>query len=487
MDEFAAALKNLKTFNRMVSTHPELSSLLIDGDHDFLQWRQAKIFVAFREQYRRATARGAKKSRDRARYLLSGLLACALTAWAALARGKKDVVIFGVDKISAERDHDFRLDGIYRFLKEKNLSFTEILHTQLDGTMGRNARSRKRAAVYREAFEFLGLIWFRFCRCRAEARRVASALSCAEFEEGDRAFARALAEKLLRGRLASRFEIAWYRRVLRRIKPRMILAIDDTRYLQEICAAARAERIPVYAFQHGHFTKYHAGWLASGAGGGTDARPDALFVWSPYWKNELLRLGTNFRADELRVGGNPKGDAPIIEVSTYQPPAAGDRIELLVPFESDAPFDEMKAVMRSLLSTGRVKIWLKTRPDWGAQEQMRRYGLDELSREQAEAIPDHRPLIGRIHAVAGAYSTFLYDALSALRPVFIFKTSMDFGEGMLINGLADAFDAHASDPAGRLSSSCAEAAPKLKNRLETYQGGAGNLTETLRALFGKQA
>lgn len=393
--------------------------------------------------------------------------------------------MFSVDKLSAEGDHDFRIDGLYRFLKEKIVSFTEVFHTQLGQATFAHAKRRGRAAVYREAIEFLGSIWLHWCPCRVEAKTLTRDLPCAEFEETDRAFARDLVEKLLRGVATSRFEIAWYRRILKVIRPKIVLAIDDTRYYQELCAAARAEKIPMYAFQHGHFTKYHAGWLASGVGSKRDTRPDALYLWSPYWKKELLRLGTNFSAEELRIGGNPKSDAKPTALAPYAPPTNSEKIGLLVPFETDAPFEEVQALLRHLLSTGQVKIWLKTRPDWDTEKQMRLYGLHERTREDAEAVSQHAPILDRIHAVAGIYSTFLYDALPSMKPVLVFKTSMDFGEGIVINGLADAFDASDEGAIERLRALCREAAPKLAERLERYQGGTGNFQETLAALLKK--
>ena len=483
MDAYASALRDLKRFNRMVADRPELSSRLIGGAYDFLQWQQAKLFAAFRERHRVKEPSAAAKPviPPRLAYALQGLAACALTLWAACIRPRPEVLVFSVDKISAGKDHDFRLDGLYRWLSRDKIAFTEVFHTQGAATLA-YARSRRRSAVYHEAFEFLSALWFSRCRCRTESRRLAAMLPCGEFEEGERPFVRSLVEKTLNAAASSPFRIRWYRRVLRRLRPRLILAIDDTRYYQELCAAARAEGVPCYAFQHGHFTKYHAGWLASGVGKGNDVRPDALFVWSPYWKKELLRLGTNFSEEELRIGGNPKGELPAVTPSKYEPPSGERVFNLLVPFETEAPFEEVAAILRKLSEGGRLKIFLKTRPDWDEREQLRRYGLEGLPSERAEAAADHAPLMGRIDAVAGVYSTFLYDMLPYRKPIVVLKTSMDFGEGLVINGLADAFDASGTEPVVRLIELCCVAAPKLETRLERYREGSGDLMATLEML-----
>jgi hypothetical protein len=480
MEDFAAALQDLKTFNRMVASHPGLADALIKGDHHFLQWQQAQLFSAFRA-YR---ARGAMPAADRLTpgLAVSGLAACALTACAALFR-KADVVIFSVDKISSRDKRDFRIEGLYRFLEGKRLAYVEIFHAMLGRAFFRNAWSRRRSAIYHEAIGFMARFSPGRRRRDAETRRLAASLPCSEFEETDRPFVRAQAETALRAADVSRFRIRRYRRILARLRPKAILAIDDTRHYQAAIAAARSLGIPFHAFQHGHFTKYHAGWLSAGVGEGRDARPDVLYVWNPYWKKELLRLGTNFREDEIRVGGDPKGDVAPPEAKPYAPPSAGETIELLVPFETDAPHAEIARVLRALIATGRIKIWLKTRPDWDTAEQLRKYGLDGTEPSRAEAVADAAPVLGRIHAVAGVFTSYLYDAIAMRKPVFVLKTSHDGGEGMVLNGLADAFDAEASGAAERLAAACREAAPKLETRARAYLDGAGSLTKTLEGLL----
>lgn len=484
MDEFAAALRHLKAFNRMAAAHPELSRRLRGDGVDFLQWQQGSLYASFRT-YHRSPEAALRTAETGGRMSLglfaSGTLACLLSAYAYLRHRDLDAAVFSVDKISAGGDHDFRIDGLYRFLRGRKLAFAEVFHTMLGRPTLTHALRRRRAAVYHEAANFL---WSLRPRRDGGDRRLAASLACEEFDEKDRPFVRATVLRLLGGAALSFWKIRLYRRLLARWRPRAVLAIDDTRYYHELCAAARALTIPFYAFQHGHFTKYHAGWLSAGSGEGKGIRPDALYVWSPYWKKELLRLGTDFKEAEIRVGGNPKGDAPPISPMPYSLPPADGRMGLLVPFESDVPFDEVARVMRALVATGRVKIFLKTRPDWDAAEQMRRYGLDALGPDEAEAVPDHASIMDRIHAVAGVYSTFLYDVIPYRKPVFILKTSMDFGEGMVVNGLADAFDALAPDAARRLAAACRDAEPRLDERLERYRGGTGSLQATLEGIFG---
>src|SRR5512141_564078 len=110
MDAYASASRELERFNRMVADRPELSARLIGGEYDFLQWQQAKLFVAFRERHHAAAPKAAGKPRAmpaRLAYAFHGLAACALTLWAACFRPRPEVMVFSVDKISAGNDHDF--------------------------------------------------------------------------------------------------------------------------------------------------------------------------------------------------------------------------------------------------------------------------------------------------------------------------------------------------------------------------------------------
>ncbi|HJV32904.1 MAG TPA: hypothetical protein VJ694_02650, partial [Patescibacteria group bacterium] len=432
MDEIGAGLGRLKAFNRMVADHPVLSARLIDGEHDILQWQQGLLFAAFRE-YGKRPAEALRVAETGGRVtpglLLSGLVACALTLWT-FARGKRDIVLFSVDKISADGDHDFRIDGLYRHLRARKLRFAEVFHAQLGRASLAYAWSRKRAAVYHEALELAAAALGG--GAAREAREIAAKLDCLEFEEADRPFARALAEKLLRAAAAAPRKIRWYRRVLARLAPRAVLSIDDTRYYHELCVAARSLGIPFYAFQHGLFTVSHAGWLDHGYGTSEKkTRPDRLIVWSDYWKRELLRLGTYFKEDELAVGGNPKGEPP-----PAPPPAVAGAFGVLVPYESGAPKEEAGAAIRGFLEDPSVTVFFSVRPDRDAKMQLAEYGLTPserlvVVREGLDA------LLPKIHAVCGVYSTFLYDALAYRRPVVILESSRTTGRAMAENGLAE--------------------------------------------------
>ena len=302
MDTTAVALEQLRAFNRMVSETPELRSRLVEGPYDVLQQQQARLFAALRGRLKKSGTDGEALPDGRMRAYADAATALMLTAWSALSR-RADIVLFAVDMISADHDHDFRLDGLYRALRARKLRTVEVFHTLIGSTTLAHARSRKRAAAYHEAFELLARLWFRFCRCRPKLRAIAEALPCEVFPEGERSFIRKLALQTMEASVHAPFKVRLYRLLLRLLKPRAVLGIDDTRYYHDLAAAARDLGIPFHAFQHGLYTVSHVGWLDDGCGANDrKIRPDTLVVWSDYWKRELLRLGTYFSERELLIG-----------------------------------------------------------------------------------------------------------------------------------------------------------------------------------------
>jgi hypothetical protein len=482
MNDYAEAKRRLTLFNEMVREDPGLSAALIGGYFDVLQCQQQWLFDAFKTFRRDRQA--ALASADaygpglRPGLWAHGLLAIAvsLCAWIAMIVRRPATLIFSIDKTSSKGRRDFRMEGVYAFLDSRGERHAEVLHARLGRAFVGNLLKRRKAVVYQESLDFIYSVLSGWQR--ASCGRAASSADVSAFEPDERDFVRVLLAKCFWSKGAILFKRSAYRALLATTGVRRIFSIDDVRHYHALADAARKSRVPFHAFQHGHFTKYHAGWLDDVSGGGK-ILPETLFVWSPYWKNELKRLGSVFPQAMVRVGGNPKGDDAAPEAGPYRPPADGETINVLLPYETEAPFAEVAAILKNLSASGRVRIHFKTRPDMSRERQLGDYGLDET---QVEIVPDHRAVMDGIHAVAGTYSTFLYDMIAWRKPVFIFDTSLDYGEGMIANGLADKLSS--SDDAARLVALCREAATKLEARAADYLKNTGSLKETLVRLMG---
>jgi hypothetical protein len=153
-------------------------------------------------------------------------------------------------------------------------------------------------------------------------------------------------------------------------------------------------------------------------------------VWNSYWKKELLRLGTYYKEDELIVGGekqlfkSPNPSFPGVDFTQKK--------AILIPYETDAPKDEVKVFIDMFKKSG-FKVYFKIRSDISKEVQCQEYGL---SPGEVRVITDYNPIISEVALIVGVYSTFLYDLIGSDVPVAIFETSMDYGYGMVENGLA---------------------------------------------------
>ncbi len=479
MNEVADALEKLKAFNRMVCADAELRRQLVDGPYDILQRQQGQLLALIRDylKHPKETLRALKRSDVLAPgTFFAGVTACFLMVWATCAR-KADVLLFAVDKTSSKGERDFRIEGLYRYLETASLRYVEVFHT-LPSEVLKNAWSRKRTALYHEAFEFLADLRFRWSSRHASMRTLAAGLACEGFSETDRPLARALALRLLKSGQSVPLRVRLYVAFVRRFKPRAILSIDDTRHYHDLVAAARSLDIPFYAFQHGLFTVSHVGWLDDGCGSNEKKiRPDVLVVWSEYWKRELLRLGTYFKERELLVGGSPKPEAPVAP-----PPVEDGTFGILIPYESGAPRAEVGAYVRRFLEDPSVRIFFVARPDLDIASQLKDYGVP-AERLTVTTSAEVGPHLSKMHVTCGVCSTYLYDALAFHRPVVILETSRTTGLAMVENGFADklATGGKASD----LKRIVAASVPQAEARAQKYLGGGVTLGETMKQLLGE--
>ena len=210
---------------------------------------------------------------------------------------------------------------------------------------------------------------------------------------------------------------------------RAIVGIDDVRHYHELMEAARQCNIPTVAIQHGHFTKYHLGWLGHNVYKDMRyQRADTLFVWNDYWKQELSRLHSVYPDNAVIVAGFQQST----QTSAFASKEEG--VTILIPHETESPKEEVAAYIRALHACTGVSLILKVRPDVPEKEQLETYPSDIRSMVR---VVCHIHDVPKPDAVIGVYSTFLYDMATLGVPVLMMDTSMDYGEGMVINDMVD--------------------------------------------------
>jgi hypothetical protein len=369
------------------------------------------------------------------RYMISGIFMGVLSVAAVfkLRLFRTPVLIYTIDRDTSPYHSDFRLSELYRFLHEKNINYIECLHTVPGRAMYKSAFTRRRTTLYFEFFDFL--FWLKSVFSGKGNDEISiSGLDLSVFTDDERLFAHHLVVAYAKRAALSRFKIEWLRRMLFCSRFKAVFAIDDVRYYSELLLAARYAGIKTFALQHGHFTRYHVGWLWNPAFKGKAISPDSFLVWSTYWKHELIRLGTHFPPASIVVGGVKDSYGKIKDDTSRA--QSTDKMTVLVPYETACPKLEVTEYIKSMLACKNVQVVFKLRPDKPAEEQLAEYGLFD-ERAQLIVTTDAAEVIDKVHVVVGVYSTYLYDMVAQGKSVGILNTSSDYGAGMKYNGLAD--------------------------------------------------
>lgn len=392
-------------------------------DSDVKLFARTRSFALYQEEVQ-------KLSRFRVRRTLSALvlLCLQLGGLLVLVVGRPKVLVFGVDKVSDTAfTSDFRMHGLYKFLRTERIRFLECLHTIPGKQLVSNFLKRMRFALYVEAFDVLWYIG------RAISQPLYSAphydIGAIHGTDDEVAFIRFTVKKYLAIQPLIAFRIRALAFVLKYSAVRTAFLIDDVRHYQALTEACRIRGIPTYALQHGHYTKYHIGWLRSPDFG--DLRlmcADVLLVWSEYWKNELVRLGSAYPEECLVVSGRDHGGQILFKNRDPH-----HRV-LLVPHESESIKSNVSAFLKEAVLDPRTIAYLKLRPDMSRDEQLTSYGAD-LPPEVR--VVDSLSDVPHPDVVAGVYSSFLYDMIERKIPILVIYGAMDFGEGIVQNRLGE--------------------------------------------------
>jgi hypothetical protein len=428
--DYPEALSLVERINQFVEGAPELYGIFVVKDINLLQAYQAGLFLDAKNWTKdRVLSKAPVSLFQQIKLVFVGILLCIATLsaiiWSRLCDVK--VVVFTEDKIEGKYKNDFRLEPLYKTLHDTETRYVEVVHTLADRKAFKHLLDRGRPVVYLEVLDFL-LAPLVLLDAR-RASRIIAGLDLASFGS-DSDFVHFELVKIISSRRITLARIRLFTAIYRFLNPRSIYAIDDTRHYMELMQAGNLLCVPTYAIQHGHFTKYHTGWRAMTRLPGEVMRPKVLLVWSEYWKKELLRLGTYFKESEIKVAGEPSGTDLLPEDESVK------RIGVLIPYEKDAPKAEMYSYIKKLLELPNVEVIFKIRIDEDKQAQLMEYGL-ENDISQITVIRSLRDVANHVKVVMGTYSTLLYDWVVFGRAVVIPETSLDYGMGMVENGLAD--------------------------------------------------
>ncbi len=487
MSSFSEARSLVERLNRYVEAQPALAKKLITDEYPVLHWGQTQAFYTFLyalEGRPRSVSDDSFKQRVKDGAMNGALFLVSFFSCLWFMLRRPDVLLYTIDKVQGELVSDFRMEGIYRFLRDHKLSYAEFVHAVPSRGTFERLKKRGRPVVFLKAFESLASC-FVGRGVRAQARSFTQGLDLSSFGTYAEQVRALLTTFLVQADLVTG-QIGWMRRVLRVLGTRILFTIDDVRNYNKILIACQAEQIPTYAFQHGHFTKYHLGWLALTKDVSKIVPPTKLFVWSDYWKRELLRLGTYFTQQGIDVGGPMKprqGALPVIQIRDI----SARLLCVLLPYETDAPKAEVTACVLRLLASDGIKLIFKARPDMDGKKQLLEYGLPTEAIERIQIETDVMRVFDEVDVVLGTYSTFLYDMAILGKPVAYLKTTLDFGEALVTNDLADLVEETTSEGLKTRLMNIAQSSPEvLEARRNRLLEGEGDIKVTLARLLAER-
>jgi len=457
ISSFGWAAVKLKEFNGIVTNNSKFRDIFVAGEYDFLQVYQVPIFfelVSFFEKNssgqksvkndvgidevdknKNKTAKAAIHLRQLSALIIS------LFSYLVLVMSRRNVLIYTADKDTYPGFVcDFRVTNLFRYLLQNQIRFFEIFHTVFGKSFFNFGIRRKRFAVYLETIDFMYAILYRigFCRNTKENRLQVVPADLERISDLDNTH-QLFQDLLIKySKLVNRsqFRIHFLLRFLKYTAIKVLIAPADTRNYCELVAACNLNNIQTHGFQSGNISKYNVGLLRSYHSEGRIIKPMRMHTESGYWRSELIRLGTYFDKHEIEVGGNLKEDYS--PTNSTQSRKRGEDLIILIPYEIAAPKEEILEYIKKFLSFPNVRVVFKMRADRDLSSQAQEYGLQGFS--QNLILTSDLVEIDHFDIVVGTYSTFLYEMIGRLKPVGVLKTSLDYGEGLVINQLAETID-----------------------------------------------
>lgn len=342
---------------------------------------------------------------------------------------KPKVLIYSVDKNSDPKTKsDFRLHRVYKTLKNNKISYVECFHTLIEKRTISNYLSRKRLAIYMEAidgFWYVGRFFLKYFK-----KKDIVEINGLEGTEDEILFMKVTIKKYLAIKRLLKFRKDVLKKILKISGIKALVGIDDVRHYHELLEACRELNIPSIVVQHGHFTKYHVGWLKRNVYEGKKyQKANKILVWSEYWSDELVRLNSVYENKDIVVSGYPNQTSSVNFV-----PKKDKKIVILIPHETEGPKEEIFKYIKELSKLEDTVLYFKIRPDVSEDVQLKTYPED--IKKYANVVKDLHE-VPKPDFVSGVYSTFLYDMALLGIPVLIMNTSMDYGGGMIKNEMAN--------------------------------------------------
>ena len=296
--------------------------------------------------------------RLRKRIAGSGYRVATLMA-AALGRLRRpEAIVYAIDVLGRGRACDPRIERLYRLLEDEGVSFTEITWSVDPRRALRNWWQRRRPCLYIQGFEVPV----------SPARRPANGQSIGDVSMRleDRLLMGLATQVMLPAAKTSVRLIEKLERVVQFLGVRRAFFIDDYRHAYELVVACKRCGIPTLGVQHGQFNAYSVGLMAYGFDAPQRHSFDRYWLWSPFFRDQLLRQSDLYRETDVFVGGPAQVfDEPAAPADLSARRTANTRVRVLwlaEQYESSLQRSEVTPYVARLMADPRVEVAIKLHP-----------------------------------------------------------------------------------------------------------------------------
>ncbi len=235
------------------------------------------------------------------------------------------------------------------------------------------------------------------------------------------------------------YQIKHYLPILRKNKPKILLTYDQIENALPIVACLKILNINVFSFQHGPFSKYHAGWLAPSIPNEyCNLKPSKLIVWGNYWRSFLISNSNKYKKEDIIVGPHLNKEISYDWKINNNKRSSVDlnKLSILIPYEFLANNLEISEYIHEFSKLG-WKVVVKMRPE---------KEIDKLTDKQSYKI-DIRSVIdfkddisndelAHFDAVVCTQSVFAVEMMRFNVPIWYLETSVPFLKHIAENGIA---------------------------------------------------
>jgi hypothetical protein len=221
----------------------------------------------------------------------------------------------------------------------------------------------------------------------------------------------------------SYWKVKVIRRILKFLRIRRFVLIDDSRHANELLLACRREGIPTLAYMHARFNEFFVGL--------SHTPFDHYLVWSEYFKKKLMRLNPIYRADQITVCGHPR--LPNVLKAVPRDP---NRLRILLVGESNIDYEDLHPFFDVLVTIPGMDIFFRGKPGYQGEFLPRHPLYDRLVHDNEGTLFDtlHRHRVGLVLAT---HSSILLESWLVGVPALMLNSSYDLAWDLYNEGLVD--------------------------------------------------